>query len=129
MPASGIGGLSLVNLFPDAPPETSLQWVAPLRRWVELVIPFRSPRLSLRLAPALTGPWSEEVVGTSRAAEPSEAHLKPKQPLPQPQPQPLTCEDLSSQRQSKSFAINCCPAICLPCTRAHSEPLWLRVAP
>ena len=67
MPASGIGGLSLANLFPDAPPETSLQWVAPLRRWVELVIPFRSPRLSMRLAPALTGPWSEEVVGTSHA--------------------------------------------------------------
>ena len=70
VPASGIGGLSLANLFPDAPPETSLQWVAPLRRWVELVIPFRTPRLSMRLAPALTGPWSEEVVG-ARPCPPS----------------------------------------------------------
>ena len=60
----------LSNLFPDAPPETSLQWVAPLRRWVELVIPFRTPRLSMRLAPALTGPWSEEVVG-ARPCPPS----------------------------------------------------------
>ena len=28
----------------------------------ELVIPFRSTKLSLRLAPELTGPWSSEVV-------------------------------------------------------------------
>eukprot|EP01052_Picozoa_sp_SAG31_P028273 SAG31_NODE_2716_length_5201_cov_2.881419_3_plen_195_part_00 len=60
--SGGVDSLHFQPLFTDPPPETSLQFVAPLNRWIQLVIPFRSRKLSLRFASELTGPWSDEVV-------------------------------------------------------------------
>eukprot|EP00935_MAST-01C_sp_MAST-1C-sp1_P001107 g1107.t1 len=66
----GIGALvsgshgqpKLRALFADGPPETSLVWLPPpVSRWLVFNIPFKTPRLSVRAAPALTGPWSDEV--------------------------------------------------------------------
>jgi hypothetical protein len=60
----GIASLTdhLLPLFADAPPETSLVWLpSPVSRWLILNIPFGSSALCMRIAPKLTGPWSEEV--------------------------------------------------------------------
>jgi hypothetical protein len=65
VPTSSLGGvnsLHLEPLFNDPPPETSLYYMTAIHRWIQLVIPFRSTKLSLRVAPELTGPWSNEVV-------------------------------------------------------------------
>eukprot|EP00040_Diaphanoeca_grandis_P023245 m.126115 g.126115 ORF g.126115 m.126115 type:complete len:494 (+) comp29180_c0_seq1:135-1616(+) len=58
--SGGVGSLHLATLFEDAPPETSLQFISALDRWIILNIPFGSPQLSARVAKELTGPWSKE---------------------------------------------------------------------